>query len=200
MADSLATISNPVARRPHGAHQPQPRDDAGDQQDVDRAELRPVPAAPHHAAEEPEPARAARFQPVHQQLVSSPRSTADQHEPAAHHPGGDAEGDQANTAMNFLGATATVDGSATKLKNGSATWSFSVDKPSTATVNIKSSTGALAYTGTFPLSPGPQSIPVGRPRQQHHAVAGRRLYALGHRQGRERQHGRGRDRGARHGR
>jgi flagellar basal-body rod modification protein FlgD len=65
---------------------------------------------------------------------------------------------QANTAMSFLGATATVDGSATKLKDGSATWSFSVDKPSTATVNIKSSTGALAYTGTFPLSPGPQSF------------------------------------------
>src|ERR1700730_14122668 len=44
---------------------------------------------------------------------------------------------QTTSAMGFLGATATVDGSATKLTNGQASWSFSVDKPSTGTVTIK---------------------------------------------------------------
>ena len=65
---------------------------------------------------------------------------------------------QANTAMSFLGSTATVDGTTTKLTNGSASWNFAVDKPSTATVNIKSANGALAYTGSFSLSPGAQNF------------------------------------------
>src|SRR3954462_723085 len=38
---------------------------------------------------------------------------------------------QVTSAMSFLGATATVDGSSTKLTNGKGSWSFSVDKPST---------------------------------------------------------------------
>lgn len=65
---------------------------------------------------------------------------------------------QTTSAMSFLGSTATVDGTTTKLANGTASWSFSVDKPSTATVNIKSSTGALAYSGSYPLSPGAQNF------------------------------------------
>src|SRR6185295_16293466 len=56
---------------------------------------------------------------------------------------------QTSTAMSFLGSTATVDGTTTKLTNDAASWSFSVDKPSTATVNIKNSSGALAYSGTY---------------------------------------------------
>ena len=65
---------------------------------------------------------------------------------------------QTTSAMSFLGSTATVDGTTTKLTNGAASWSFSVDKPSTATVNIKSATGALAYSGSYPLSPGAQNF------------------------------------------
>ncbi|TMI98895.1 MAG: flagellar biosynthesis protein FlgD [Alphaproteobacteria bacterium] len=65
---------------------------------------------------------------------------------------------QTTSAMSFLGSTATVDGTTTKLANGAASWSFSVDKPSTATINIKSSTGALAYSGSYPLSPGAQNF------------------------------------------
>jgi flagellar basal-body rod modification protein FlgD len=65
---------------------------------------------------------------------------------------------QANTAMSFLGSTATVDGTTTKLSGGAAAWSFSVEKPSTATINIKSATGALAYTGSYPLTPGAQNF------------------------------------------
>src|ERR1043165_5601329 len=40
---------------------------------------------------------------------------------------------QTTSAMSFLGSTATVDGTTTHLANGAASWSFSVDKPSTAT-------------------------------------------------------------------
>src|SRR6188474_1935973 len=47
---------------------------------------------------------------------------------------------QATSAMSFLGSTATVDGDTTKLASGAASWSFAVDKPSTATINIKSAT------------------------------------------------------------
>ena len=65
---------------------------------------------------------------------------------------------QANTAMSFLGSTATVDGTTTKLTGGVASWSFSVDKPSTATINIKSPNGALAYSGSYPLNPGAQNF------------------------------------------
>src|SRR5256885_16198890 len=65
---------------------------------------------------------------------------------------------QTTSAMSFLGSTATVDGTTTKLTNGAASWSFSVDKPSTATINIKSATGALAYSGSYPLTPGAQNF------------------------------------------
>src|SRR2546423_3236377 len=65
---------------------------------------------------------------------------------------------QTTSAMSFLGSTATVDGTTTKLTNGAASWSFAVDKPSTATVNIKTATGALACSGSYPLSPGAQNF------------------------------------------
>jgi len=65
---------------------------------------------------------------------------------------------QATSAMSFLGSTATVDGATTKLSNGAASWSFAVDKPSTATVNIKNAAGSLAYSGSYPLTPGAQNF------------------------------------------
>src|SRR3954453_12412806 len=65
---------------------------------------------------------------------------------------------QVTSAMSFLGSTATVDGATTKLANSAASWSFAVDKPSTATVNIKNSSGVLAYSGSYPLTPGTQNF------------------------------------------
>ena len=65
---------------------------------------------------------------------------------------------QTTSAMSFLGSTATVDGTTTKLASGAASWSFAVDKPSTATINIKSATGALAYSGSYPLTAGTQNF------------------------------------------
>ena len=65
---------------------------------------------------------------------------------------------QVTSAMSFLGATATVDGSSTKLTSGKASWSFSADKPSTGTITIKDAAGQTAYSGAFPLNAGSQSF------------------------------------------
>ncbi len=65
---------------------------------------------------------------------------------------------QVTSAMSFLGATATVDGSTANLTNSQATWTFSADKPATGTININNSTGQLVYTGTYPLNAGAQSF------------------------------------------
>src|SRR4029077_8706370 len=65
---------------------------------------------------------------------------------------------QTTSAMGFLGAATTVDGSSTQLTQGKASWSFSVDKPSTGTITIKDSVGQTAYSGTFPLNAGAQNF------------------------------------------
>jgi flagellar basal-body rod modification protein FlgD len=65
---------------------------------------------------------------------------------------------QVTSAMSFLGATATVDGSSTKLASGKATWSFAVDKPSNGTITIKDANGQTAYSGAFPLNAGTQAF------------------------------------------
>ena len=65
---------------------------------------------------------------------------------------------QVTSAMSFLGATATVDGSSTKLASGKATWTFAVDKPSNGTITIKDANGQTAYSGAFPLNAGTQAF------------------------------------------
>ena len=65
---------------------------------------------------------------------------------------------QATTALAYVGANVVVDGATTNVANGSGTWSFNVSKPSTATVTIKDSTGATAYTGSFAVNPGNQDF------------------------------------------
>jgi len=62
------------------------------------------------------------------------------------------------TALAYVGATVVVDGSTASLTSGSATWSFNVTKPATATVTIKDATGQTAYTGSFSVSPGTQDF------------------------------------------
>src|SRR3954454_18557875 len=47
---------------------------------------------------------------------------------------------QSTAAMAYLGATATVDGSTTKLASGKAQWTFTADKPATGSVSIADST------------------------------------------------------------
>jgi len=65
---------------------------------------------------------------------------------------------QVTSAMSFLGSTATVDGSSTKLVSGKGSWSFAVDKPSTGAITIKDATGQTAYSGSFPLNAGTQTF------------------------------------------
>jgi flagellar basal-body rod modification protein FlgD len=65
---------------------------------------------------------------------------------------------QTTAAMAYLGSTATVDGSTTALKSGKATWTFTSDKPATATINISDKTGNLAYSGNFTLNAGQQNF------------------------------------------
>jgi flagellar basal-body rod modification protein FlgD len=65
---------------------------------------------------------------------------------------------QSTAAMAYLGATATVDGSTTKLASGKAQWTFTSDKPATGSISIADSTGNLAYSGTFTLNAGKQNF------------------------------------------
>ena len=65
---------------------------------------------------------------------------------------------QSTAAMAYLGSTATVDGSTAKLESGKAAWVFSSDKPSSATINIKDSTGQLVYSGNYTVQAGQQNF------------------------------------------
>jgi len=61
---------------------------------------------------------------------------------------------QYTQALNFVGATAVVDGSTTSLKDGKATWALGVSKPSTVTVTISNSAGQAVYIGNFSMNAG----------------------------------------------
>jgi flagellar basal-body rod modification protein FlgD len=61
---------------------------------------------------------------------------------------------QASQALNFVGATALVDGSKSHFDGKSAGWSLSTEKPVSAQVSIQSSTGQTVYSGKFTLHAG----------------------------------------------
>jgi flagellar basal-body rod modification protein FlgD len=65
---------------------------------------------------------------------------------------------QSTTALAFVGQNVAVDGKTAALSNGSATWSFNVPKPVTATVTITSSTGQTVYTGSYTMNTGQQNF------------------------------------------
>jgi flagellar basal-body rod modification protein FlgD len=65
---------------------------------------------------------------------------------------------QSTAAMAYLGSTATVDGATAKLADGSATWTFNSPKTSTATVAIKDAAGSTVYTGNFTVNAGQQNF------------------------------------------
>src|SRR3954466_3331449 len=65
---------------------------------------------------------------------------------------------QSTAAMAYRSSTATVDGATTKLESGSAKWTFTADKPSSATINIKNSTGALVYSANYTANAGQQNF------------------------------------------
>jgi flagellar basal-body rod modification protein FlgD len=65
---------------------------------------------------------------------------------------------QSTAALSFVGKTVGVDGSTAQLSNGQALWSFSVPKPASANVVIKSSTGQTVYSGSYTLQSGTQQF------------------------------------------
>jgi flagellar basal-body rod modification protein FlgD len=65
---------------------------------------------------------------------------------------------QASAAIGFLGSTVVVNGDTAALTSGRATWSFSADRPATATVNIKNAAGEVVFTETRTVSAGKQDF------------------------------------------
>jgi flagellar basal-body rod modification protein FlgD len=65
---------------------------------------------------------------------------------------------QSGAALGFVGARVVVDGATARLSNGEAAWSFSAERPATATINVRGANGQLAYSSTFTLQPGPQNF------------------------------------------
>lgn len=65
---------------------------------------------------------------------------------------------EATAAMQFLGASVTLNGSTATLASGSpATWTLNSPSPATANITIKNSSGQTVYTGTTSLSSGAQT-------------------------------------------
>jgi flagellar basal-body rod modification protein FlgD len=65
---------------------------------------------------------------------------------------------QQTQALGFVGNTVAVDGQTTQLKDSSATWSFNITKPATATFTVSNSTGQTVYSGTYTVQPGQQQF------------------------------------------
>src|SRR5215468_11469756 len=68
------------------------------------------------------------------------------------------KGAQSTTALAFVGQNVAVDGQTAQLKNSSATWSFQVPKPISATVTVTNATGQTVYSGSFTMDTGLQSF------------------------------------------
>jgi flagellar basal-body rod modification protein FlgD len=66
---------------------------------------------------------------------------------------------QATQALNFVGATAAVDGSTAAMTNSAVAWTLNSPKPVTATITITSATtGQTAFTTTQTLNTGAQTF------------------------------------------
>jgi flagellar basal-body rod modification protein FlgD len=61
---------------------------------------------------------------------------------------------QATQALDYVGQKVVVDGDTAPLKDSSATWWVTVDKPVTATITITDSTGQTVMTSTRSLTAG----------------------------------------------
>src|SRR5439155_24929251 len=63
---------------------------------------------------------------------------------------------QTTQALNFVGATAVVDGSTTALAHGSARWTINAPKPVTANVIVRNATGQTVFSGNYTVNTGNQ--------------------------------------------
>ena len=65
---------------------------------------------------------------------------------------------QASQALNFVGATALVDGKTTSLGTNGAAWNLNVSKPASAEVFIKNAAGVTAFSSKYSVNPGDQTF------------------------------------------
>jgi flagellar basal-body rod modification protein FlgD len=68
---------------------------------------------------------------------------------------------EATSALQFIGKSVTIGGSASTLSNATSTpasWTFTAPSPATANVTITSSTGQTAYSGTVSVNAGSQTF------------------------------------------
>jgi flagellar basal-body rod modification protein FlgD len=65
---------------------------------------------------------------------------------------------QTTSALGFLGHTVVINGKVAQLTNGVATWNYSVNKPSTASINVSDSTGKVVFSTTQAIAPGQQTF------------------------------------------
>jgi flagellar basal-body rod modification protein FlgD len=68
------------------------------------------------------------------------------------------QANQATSALGFIGSTVVVNGDTTKLTGGQATWTYSIDRPAQATINVTDAKGQVVYTEARTLNPGTQSF------------------------------------------
>jgi flagellar basal-body rod modification protein FlgD len=61
-------------------------------------------------------------------------------------------------ALAFVGSQVAVDGATAKLASGTATWSFNVPKPASATITITNPTGQTVYSASFAMNAGTQTF------------------------------------------
>jgi len=61
---------------------------------------------------------------------------------------------QASQALNFVGATAIVDGATTSLADKKATWGLNVPKDSNVKLTVTNATGQTVYSGNFSMKAG----------------------------------------------
>src|SRR6266581_2325072 len=61
---------------------------------------------------------------------------------------------QTTAALGFVGQKVLVDGNTAQLANGQAKWSYVINKPATATINITNAAGQVVYTQTGTVQAG----------------------------------------------
>lgn len=65
---------------------------------------------------------------------------------------------QASQALNFVGATALVEGKTTTLGTNGAAWSLNSPKPASAEIFIRNAAGVTAFSGAYSLAAGDQTF------------------------------------------
>ena len=147
-----------------------------------RRQLPDLPDAADDAAQEPEPARSARHQPVHPaaRAVRPGRAAAEVERPARH--AGVAAADRAEHRRRSTSSArpSTVDGSTARSPTARRPGASTCPSPRPRPSRSPSSTGQTVYTGTYSMNAGTQPFTWDGKDTSGTAMAGRQLHDLGH--------------------